>query len=142
MIREVRKAVLSVTPFNSVVIVVSGGENEYLQIEGRTAWHFPQQADGRHSGLLPDSASRAINALEALRTRGAHYVVFPASAFWWLSLFSNLEEHLERTGRRIWGDEQCIIYELADPAAATTPEASTPDQKKWGKLFKRNPPRA
>jgi hypothetical protein len=135
MVREARRAALSVTPFNSTLIVLSGGVDEYLQMEGRTAWHFPQTADGHYSDRLPDTATRAVNALEALRARGAHYLLIPASAFWWLSLFPGLDEHLEKNYRRIWEDGICIVYQLSDPTAAA-PSGPEPSGKKW-KIFNR-----
>jgi hypothetical protein len=136
VVRESRKALMSVTPFNSTVIVVSGGNDDYLQLEGRTGWHFPQTADGRHSELLPDNATRAINALEALKNKGAHYLLFPSTSFWWLSLFPALGGHLDKNYRRIWGDEQCIIYEIADPGASAAAAPEQPTEKGW-KMFKR-----
>ena len=61
---------------------------------GRTtiAWNTGDGSEGRiylsqggaHDSSCPLDSDDAINRLEAIRTRGAQYLLLPATAFWWL----------------------------------------------------------
>jgi hypothetical protein len=111
-IREVAKAVL---PPDATVAVVSKGDEELLKLGGgRKGWHFPQNEDGVYAGYYPAGGAEAIFHLEELRSRGAGFLLFPETAFWWLERYGELKQHLDARYRRIWG-EKCIIYQLHEP---------------------------
>lgn len=107
MARTVRRIVPSAAP----VAVVDKWDPTLLHLARRRGWHFP---DRRllPDGYPPDSAA-AVRHLEALRSRGAEFLVLPSSAFWWLEHYPGLARHLEETGRLAWADRRCAIYRLA-----------------------------
>ena len=84
MVGRIRRLVRASVPSGDTVLVVSKGDDALLQLGNRQAWHFPQGENGVYAGYYPDSAGAAIIHLEALRAKGAAYLVFPAAAFWWL----------------------------------------------------------
>jgi hypothetical protein len=111
-IQEIAKAVL---PQKATVAVVSKGDDELLKLGGeRSGWHFPQNDDGVYAGYHPVDGFAAISHLEELRSRGADYLLFPATAFWWLERYEEFAQHLDASYRRLWG-EGCIIYALHEP---------------------------
>jgi hypothetical protein len=111
-IREVAKAVL---PAEATVVVVSKGDEELLKLgDGRRGWHFPQNEDGVYAGYYPADSAEAISHLEELRSRGADFLLFPETAFWWLERYGDFKQHLDDARyQRIWSDK-CIIYQLRD----------------------------
>ena len=50
--------------------------------------------DGTYAGYHPGTSEEAIEHLEAVRERGAEYILFPQTAFWWLDFYPGLLEHL------------------------------------------------
>jgi hypothetical protein len=109
-IREVAKAVL---PPDATVVVVSKGDEELLKLGGeRRGWHFPQNEEGVYAGYYPADSTEAIVHLEELRAKGADFLLFPETAFWWLERYEAFKQHLDDSHyRRIWS-EGCIIYQL------------------------------
>jgi hypothetical protein len=112
-VEHVRKEVCARLPPAAIVLVVSSGDNDLLELEGRQAWHFPQAADGSHMRHYPAVSDPVVTHLEELREKGAQYIVFPKTAWWWLEDYPGLKTHLDRHARRIYGDEDCIIYRLS-----------------------------
>ena len=109
---EVANAVL---PPKATVAVVSKGDEELLKLGGeRRGWHFPQNEEGVYAGYYPADGVEAIAHLEELRSRGAGFLLFPETAFWWLERYGDLKQHLDARYRRIWS-ERCIIYQLYEP---------------------------
>jgi glycosyltransferase involved in cell wall biosynthesis len=115
LIVRIREAVCAALPPGATVVVVSKGDEELLELgEGRRGWHFPQNEEGVYAGYYPAGDSEAIAHLEELRDRGAEFLLFPGTAFWWLEKYEEFGRHLENRYRRVWNDETCIIYELAE----------------------------
>ena len=111
-IQEVAKAVL---PPEATVVVVSKGDEELLRLGGqRRGWHFPQEEGGVYAGYYPADSAEAIAHLEELREKGADFLLFPETAYWWLERYGDFEKHLDARYRRIWS-EGCIIYQLHEP---------------------------
>jgi SAM-dependent methyltransferase len=113
LVPRVRQAIGAAVPAGATVLVVSKGDEELLRLEGRTAWHFPRTDGGAYSGHHPADSAAAIGQLEVLRGRGASYLVFPATALWWLDHYGELKQHLEGRYRRVHSDDSCVIYQLA-----------------------------
>ncbi len=109
---RIREIVRKVLPPKATAVVVSKGDDELLRLDGRKAWHFPQNKNGVYAGYHPSDSATAIEHLEALRIRGGGYLVFPNTAFWWLDYYQGFLRHLNERYTRIWNDEQCIIYNL------------------------------
>jgi hypothetical protein len=80
LVRRVRELEGGVVPADTSVLVVSKGDDDFLQREGRRAWRFPRAAEGGYAGYYPAYAAAAIAHLEALRAEGTDYLVPPRTA--------------------------------------------------------------
>lgn len=112
LIADIRAVVQRVVPAGSAVAVVSKGDDELLNLEGRRGWHFPQAADGGYVGHHPGTSADAIAQLEAVRAKGADYLLFPATSFWWLDHYVDFRLYLHEHYRLVHEDEVCRIYAL------------------------------
>jgi len=122
--RRIREAVQHATSSGATVLVVSKGDRSLLELEGRNAWHFPQTSKGSYAGHHPADSATAIAQLEALRSRGAEYLIFPKTAFWWLQHYREFHRHLEMNYQLVSDEpETCLIFELrrSGPAMADAP---------------------
>ena len=121
---QIRELVRKNTPAGAKLLVVSKGDRALLEHPGRQAGHFPQTAKGTYAGHHPADGPSAIVQLELLRDAGADYLLFPATALWWLEYYRELEAHLDAHYRRIVNEaDTCVIFELR-PSAAETPRAA------------------
>jgi hypothetical protein len=75
----------------------------------------------RFSGYYPLDSEEAIARLEALREKGAEFLLFPCTAFWWLEHYPEFKSHLESQYRVIADakttDDTCIIFDVRCPRA-------------------------
>jgi glycosyltransferase involved in cell wall biosynthesis len=118
LVAGVRDTVDRCIPSGATVAIVSKGDKTLLELDGRTAWHFPQTPNGDYAGWYPPDSESAIEQIRSVVARGAQYLVFPATAVWWLSHYSGLRSHLENVGREIVNDaDTCVIYRLAEDDA-------------------------
>ena len=84
-----------------------------LEIDGMRAAHFPQGSDGGYAGYNPADGAAAVRHLEDLRTRGAEFLVFPATSLWWMDYYTDLRRHLEEHASRVAStDDICWIFSL------------------------------
>ena len=111
---RVRSTVATELPQGSQVIVVSRGDEELLQLEGRKGIHFPQGADGVYAGHYPLNSGEAIDQLEDLRLGGGEYFVLPRTGFWWLDHYEGFRAHLEARYPRVVDDESCVVFALSE----------------------------
>jgi hypothetical protein len=117
LVRKVRASVESVAPVGSTVLVVSRGDEDLLQLDDRTARHFPCDPSGRYAGFHPADSRAAIRHLEQEQASGATHLVLPSTALWWLDHYAGFAEHLEHGGQLVLDDApHCRIYRLRDPA--------------------------
>lgn len=117
LVLQVRKLVHAYVPQDATLLIVNKGDEDLLRLYGRTAWHFPQGKNGVYAGHYPATSAEAIAHLEELRTRGADFLVFPNTAFWWLEHYTDLNQHLKRTYRLIHRtDNTCLIFALRQPS--------------------------
>jgi hypothetical protein len=98
-------------PEDAVVVVVSGGDSQLLNLY-RPAWHFPRAADGGPGEALVDG-EEAIAHLEELRTEGARFLLVPAISAEWLARYSALREHLDARYKQVWNDKSGLLFELS-----------------------------
>jgi GT2 family glycosyltransferase len=112
LLAEIRRSVTDVLPANATVLVVSRGDDDLLQLDGRPGWHFPQDEDGTYAGYYPPDSAAAIAHLEALRKKGADYLLVPSTAFWWLERYSDFGLHLKTRYAVAAEDENCLIFTL------------------------------
>lgn len=125
LVRRVQEFVRREVPQHATVLVVNKGDEDLLRLGGRHAWHFPCTEDHRYAGYYPPDSAAAIAHLQTLRARGAQYLVFPRSAFWWLDYYGELRRHLETECQLIaQDDDTALIYALTrgniEPPVPTT----------------------
>jgi hypothetical protein len=112
LVGRVRAAVVKDVPEGATVAVVSKGDSELVDLPGRRGVHFPQSADGGYAGHHPADSGEAILRLDAARGRGAQYLLFPATASWWLEHYAEFRRHLDEHYRRVRDDETGVLYDL------------------------------
>jgi hypothetical protein len=100
-------------PTGATVLVVSKGDNQLLELGNRRAWHFPRSEDGS-AGYYPADSDSAIVHLEKLRAKGAEYLLFPISAFWWLEHYTGFAAHLKLHYRVVAEEESLLVFKLRD----------------------------
>ncbi len=127
MVRRVRAYVHCLLPPAARVIVISKGDPELLDFEGREGWHFPQDNCGNYAGNYPAESAEAIAHLDSLRGRGGRFLVIPRSASWWLEHYGGLARHLDTNYQRIWKNDDCQIYELARTDWSPRPDTRARD---------------
>jgi hypothetical protein len=99
-------------PAGATVLVVSKGDEALLRIQGCTGWHFPRADNGAYAGHHPADSAEAIAHLEALRTQGARYLVFPSTSLWWFDFYAGFREHLDGRYRRSYSDPYHVVFDL------------------------------
>jgi glycosyltransferase involved in cell wall biosynthesis len=109
---RIRNTVRQLVPRGAAIAVVSKGDDRLLEFDGRRGWHFPQTPAGVYAGYHPADSAAAITHLEELRCRGARYLLFPESAFWWLDYYVQFKQYLETHYHRICSAQECIVYHL------------------------------
>ncbi len=109
---RIREAVREHVPPDATVLVVSKGDAELVDLYGRTAWHFPRQADGKYAGFYPKRDISAIAHLEAMRARGASYLLIPDTSRWWLDHYPGFAAHLDRYALILDDPDSCLIYAI------------------------------
>jgi hypothetical protein len=122
VLARVRELVEDGVPRDAVVAVASKGDDELLELGGRTAWHLPQAENGVYLGHHPADGREAVDQLEYLRQRGAQFLVVPGSVWWWLEHYVELRDHLETHYATVAREHGvCLIVDLretlADPSA-------------------------
>ena len=122
LVLRVRDAAHALLPADAHVLVVSHGNDAFLDIGGRRVSHFPQTESGE-PGDEPDDSAEAIEHLEQRRADGADFLVFPNDAFWWLDYYVGLREHLfarhRLCARR---PDTCAIFALGADAGTCVPD--------------------
>jgi GT2 family glycosyltransferase len=121
MVEQLRDAVTEAVPAGAQVLIVSRGDRELVELDGLDCQHFPQDEAGRYAGFHPRDGAEAVAQLETLREDGAEYLVFPATAHWWLQHYGELAEHLDRLERT--DGDVCTVFRLVTSAAALESEA-------------------
>lgn len=121
LVQSVRDIATHVAAPGDVVAIVSRGDADFLALDRGTGWHFPEARPGVYAGHHPEDSDAAITALEASRARGATFLAFPGTAFWWLEHYSRFRDHLEQRYRCAWRDARCIVYDLRTPPAEGLP---------------------
>jgi GT2 family glycosyltransferase len=110
---RIRQTVRNRLPHGASVAVISKGDEELLQFEGRLGWHYPQGENGGYANVYPAHSEEAIAKLEALRGRGADFLLIPKPAFWWLEYYGQFKDHLERQyPLSVRDSETCLVFNL------------------------------
>jgi len=120
LVRRATTVVKESVPADATVVVVSKGDENLLELGGRRGWHFPQTETAVYAGHYPADSVAAVDHLERLRTKGAQFLLLPATSRWWLDHYANFAHHLDTCYRRIVDrDDVGILFDLrrASPAA-------------------------
>jgi hypothetical protein len=97
------------------MLVVSKGDERLVDLGAWRGWHFPQDRNGQFPGYYPPDSAAAIHQLEDLRSKGADFLLFPSTSFWWLEHYQELAYHLNtRYSVVIHQDDTCLIYALRE----------------------------
>jgi len=94
LVGRLRDLIHGSVPTGATVVVVSKGDADLVSLVGRRGWHFPQDDSGGYAGYHPRDSASAIEGLEALRCRGADFLVIPATSGWWLEHYADFGHHL------------------------------------------------
>jgi GT2 family glycosyltransferase len=113
LVRDVQEIAPRVLPRGARVLVVSRGDNALLDLGKLRVSHFPQAEAGVYAGHHPADDVEALGQLEDLERSGARFLLFPATAFWWLEHYTGLRRHLDEECIRVWADHRCVIYQLS-----------------------------
>jgi hypothetical protein len=128
LVARVRVLIASSVPPASTVAVVSKGDGELLRLEHCVGWHFPRLASGAYAGHHPADDADAIRRLEATHADGANFLVFPATALWWLDYYEGFRRYLESRFHRIVDEPgTAVIYSLS--SSVVTGQAPQPELK-------------
>jgi GT2 family glycosyltransferase len=113
LVERIRGEVHKRVPPGATVMVVSRGDEELVELDGRPAWHFPQGTRGRYSGYHPKDSAEAISHLEELRERGGEYLLVPKTSFWWLDHYDAFAAHLSSRYAAVDCDDACRLFALS-----------------------------
>jgi len=104
------------TPLSARVAVISKGDEQLVQFNGRQGWHFPQDDAGEYAGYYPTDSTAAIAHLAQLSAKGADFLVLPSLSLWWLEHYAEFKQYLLQHGQ-VLVDQQdtCLIFALHKP---------------------------
>jgi glycosyltransferase involved in cell wall biosynthesis len=126
----VRDALYRCVPAGATVAVVNKGDEALLELEGRTAWHFPQTETGDYAGWYPADGEGAIRQVRDAVARGARYLVFPATSAWWLTHYPGLRRYLETAGTQVLNEaDTCVVYAFDKEVGRGQLEGPLPDDQ-------------
>ena len=138
---QIRLLLSNTISADAKVIVLSGGQQQLLNLDGRTAWHFPQTEDGRPTPDPPGTFSEALAALERLRQQGGSYLLIPFPQYWWLDHFPEFGRYVNQSCRLIaTKDEVGMLVSLDAPAwtpAIVNTSSATSLLKRIGSRYQR-----
>jgi hypothetical protein len=118
LVGRLRNGLAQILPADAVVAVISKGDPELLNLQGRRVWHFPQTPSGEYAGRHPRDSAAAIAHLEELRAKGLEYLVIPAPYYWWLEFYAELAQHLQTHYKLVEQNEDWRLYDLRPPRGA------------------------
>lgn len=126
-----RTLVENLLPDDEVVLVLSEGDDDLLAL-GRTAWHFPHDAGGRHLPLEGGDGGRAARQLQTIAEGGVRYLVVPAALLWNLARRPALEAYLQNGCRRLALRPRVgAVYQLNGSPESSTTQSLRPKETAW-----------
>jgi hypothetical protein len=112
LVQNIRDLVRASVPEGGLVLVLSRGDGELLQLDPCQGSHFPQQEDGTYSGYHPLDGAAAVQDLQqVLKRTTAPFFLIPQTAHWWLVEYRDLADYLNEHATRIIDQHEiCIMY--------------------------------
>jgi hypothetical protein len=95
---------------NALIVAADNGDPTIFYYAERKGWHFLEK-NGIYNGAPVDGA-QAIVDLEALRKRGADYLVFSSDTSWWLDYHEELRHYLSINAQLAAATSEFKIYKL------------------------------
>ncbi|MNC84809.1 hypothetical protein D3C83_03770 [compost metagenome] len=117
LVDDIRGIVARTIPPQAAVAVVSRGDAALLDLDGRSARHFPEARPGVYAGYHPADSAAAVAALDEAVDGGVQFLLFPGTAYWWLDHYAGFTSHLRDHAACIWSDACCVIYRLRPRAS-------------------------
>lgn len=115
LVGRVQELVEEAVPAGAIVAVVSRGDADLVELNGREGWHVPQTESGQYAGHHPADSADAMAHVEAVRAKGAGFLLVPSTSFWWFEHYRDFKRHLDRRYRLLAYDaETCAVYSLGD----------------------------
>jgi hypothetical protein len=113
--------VSAAVPPGATVAVISRGDTELLQLDGRAGRHFPCDDSGVYLGYHPADSDAVLAHLDAHRGRGATHLALPATALWWIDHYDGLRDHLARRCRLVaYVEDVGAAWDLGRPPMIDT----------------------
>jgi Glycosyl transferases group 1 len=128
LVERIRQVAGASLPPGATVLVVSRGDDSLLDLGSQRGRHFPQTEQGVYAGHYPADSAAAVAHLEDLRGKGAEYLLFPQTAFWWLDHYADLRDHLHRRHDEVWADQDCVIFRLTQKETALPIKPIAPEE--------------
>jgi hypothetical protein len=113
LLPPMRELLASVLEPDAAVLVVSDGDDAWLDLD-RRAWHFPQDASGRQVPIDRANGLSMLAQLDALRDRGALYLVVPSTSFWRVERSQELLGYLRRCRPIALRERVCAVFQLRE----------------------------
>jgi hypothetical protein len=111
--RSMTQVLRNVIPRGATTLVISRGDPQLLEtVPAGERRHFPQDPEGDYAGHHPRDGAAAIAEIENQRSKGAEFLVLPATAMWWLDHYHELARHLQRYPRLIDDPRTCVVHDL------------------------------
>jgi len=105
--------IVGLVPERDALIVVDDGHWDIGSLVAPRKCIPFLEKDGRYWGRPPDDAT-AIQEIERLRKAGARFMVFAATAMWWLDHYATMHQYLRTQFRCVLEDAQLAIFELRE----------------------------
>ncbi|HSS99889.1 MAG TPA: hypothetical protein VLK33_22800, partial [Terriglobales bacterium] len=113
LISRIRQTADAQLPAKAIVAVVTKGDEQLLRLHKQRACHFPQVRGGVYAGHHPANSAEAISHIEALRSRGVEFLLFPKTSFWWFEHYLEFKQFLDSNYKQLVFEENaCMIYSL------------------------------
>ena len=115
LVTRIRADVTAAVPAGATVAVVSRGDDDLVELPGRTGWHFPADASGTWAGHHPADDAAAVALLDDTVRRGATHLVVPAPSAWWLDHYAGFTDRLRTAHRTERATTDCTVFGLNRP---------------------------
>ena len=99
-----------ITERNILVVAADNGDPTIFYYAERKGWHF-LEAGGIYNGE-PMNSAQAIVDLEALRKRGASYLMFTSNTSWWLDYHAELGQYVASNSTIVEATREFKIFKL------------------------------
>ena len=108
--RDAGLVLKKVTTPVSLIVAADNGDPTIFYYAERRGWHF-LETGGIYNGE-PANSAQAIADLEALRKRGANFLVFTPNTSWWLDYHAELGQYVASNSTPVETTPEFKIYKL------------------------------